>query len=51
MGRVNLGRSVEMVYRSPMVFTGRRSSLTMAAVTITATKEAGILAKNLGQTI
>ena len=47
----NRGKALEMVYRSPMVFTGRRSSFTAAAVTTTATREAGTFWNSLGQKI
>ena len=40
-----------MVYKSPMVFTGRSKPFTTPAVTITATREAGIFFSVLGQKI
>ena len=48
-GRENAGSLAEMVYKSPMVLTGRLQRTTTALLTKTAIKDAGILFKNPGR--
>ena len=50
-GTVKLGSPALMVYRSPMVLTGRWPKATMAVVTKIATREPGIFWERRGQKI